>query len=278
MRRAAALLALLASAGCGLKLSPPPALETTPVLLPAEVLARMLTQVDAQGRVNYEPFANHPSTLDLFASYLAAFSPESDPDRFPTAASRLAYYINAYNSLVLYAVVDSRLRPADQKPFYRRAKMMVGGSLRTLEDLEAAVAALKDARAYFALCGGAKGHPKLSPRPYEPGTLEAQLEAAAKAFLDDPANVRVDRARRVVKASQVLKWHADAFKDQAASLLAFVNRYRAQKVPEDFKVEFVPFDWSLNSLNDEKRPAPAKRRDFSVDREAASERSGTESP
>lgn len=260
MRRSlvsAACLAMLSS-GCGFFIAPPAPSINQPVLTPAEELGRILTKVDDGGRFDYEVMGGRPSNVDAFAAYVATFSPESDPERFPTAASKLAYWINAYNVLVLYEILDTDARPAEQKRFYRRAKMMVGGKLKTLADIEDEVAAMNDARALFALCGGAKGHPRLARAPYEPGSLEAQLDGAARDFLNDPKNVVVDKARRAVRLSKVLEWRKALFTESAATLLAYVNRFRVDKVPEAYKVEFLPFDWTLNALKDE---TPARQAD-----------------
>lgn len=253
-RASLSLLASLTLSACALRLTPPKPLETAALLSPAEALARALARVDERGLVDYESLRQDASSLNAFLTYVAAFSPDSDPDRFPSAASRLAYYLNVYNALVLYAVTDSDVRPKDEKRFYRRTKMMVGGSLRTLSDIEASISELKDARAYFALCGGAKGHPRLGPAPYEAGTLEAQLDKAARDFLDDPRNVAVDRAKKVVRLSEVLRRRKKVLLDRAETLAAYANRFREDKVPENYKVEFLPFDWSLNS---KEAPAPA---------------------
>lgn len=40
--------------------------------------------------------------------------------------------------------------------------------------------------------------------------------------------------------------HACSFK-KAPSLIAFVNRYREKMIPEGWKVEFIPYDWQLNT-------------------------------
>ena len=252
------MLGALFLSGCGFFIAPPKPSIDQPVLTPAEELGRILSKIDDHGRYDYEVMGGHPSNVDAFAAYVATFSPGSDPERFPTAAAKLAYWINAYNVLVLYEILDTDVRPAEQKRFYRRAKFMVGGKLKTLTDVEDEVAGMKDARAFFALCGGAKGHPKLSRAPYEPGTLEAQLDAAARDFLNDPKNVVVDKAKRVVRLSEVLERHKDVFNERAASLLAYVNRFRTDKVPESHKTEFLPFDWSLNGQKEE---APARQAD-----------------
>jgi hypothetical protein len=37
------------------------------------------------------------------------------------------------------------------------------------------------------------------------------------------------------------------FVKKAPSLIAYVNRYRQDKNPDGWKVEFIPYDWQLNS-------------------------------
>lgn len=251
-------LALLASA-CGLRLTPPKPLESKPVLLPEEAWTRVLEKrLDAQGRFDYQGLREEPAELQGFLSYVATFSPESDPDRFPTAAARLAYWINAYNAVAAYAVIDSSFRPADGKKFYSRLKTLVGGSMRSLSDLEEEIAALKDARAYFAVNGAAKGHPRLAKIAYTPGGLEAELDKRVREFMNDPRNSQVDRSRKVVRLSEVFKWRRDVLTDRAASILAYINRFRDDKLPEGAKVEYIPFDWSLNSQKEERAEASAR--------------------
>ncbi|MBI4425128.1 MAG: DUF547 domain-containing protein [Elusimicrobia bacterium] len=250
-RAALACCALLA--GCGLRLSPPRMDNARAVQSPIESWSNLLSQrLDAQGRVDFDGLRKEPADLHNFLSYVATFSPESDPDRFPSAASRMAYYLNAYNAMALYVVIDSEIRPADRKAFYARSKLMVGGSLLSLSDLEDALAELKDSRLWFAASGAARGYPRLAATPYAAAKIEEQLDQAARAFLNDPAHVHLDKARKRARVSELLKWRRAVFQDRSASLLAYVNRFRDDKLPENYKVEFLPFDWELR----EQKPDP----------------------
>jgi hypothetical protein len=231
-----------------MQLTRPPSIENKPILLPEESWTRVLSKrVDEQGRFDYAGLKAEPEDLKNFLSYIATFSPESDPERFPTAASRLAYWINAYNAVAVYAVIDSDVKPEDGKRFYSRTKMVVGGNLMSLNDIEEEIAKLKDARAFFALHGAAKGHPRLSTAAYTAGGLEAELDRRTRAFMANSRNVQVDRARKVVRLSEVFRKNKAVYLERAASLLAYVNRFRDDKVPEAYKVEFIPFDWTLHS-------------------------------
>ena len=58
----------------------------------------MLVVADIDGLVRA------PGPLAAYVERVAATSPDSHPDRFPDDASRLAYWINAYNAWVLEIV------------------------------------------------------------------------------------------------------------------------------------------------------------------------------
>jgi hypothetical protein len=59
------------------------------------------------GRVNYPALKAHPAELDRFVRSLRGRSPFTDPGDFPTREARLAYWINAYNALVIAGVVEA---------------------------------------------------------------------------------------------------------------------------------------------------------------------------
>ena len=62
--------------------------------------------VNEQGRVDYAALKANPAELNRYVGELGARSPASDPQQFPTRESQLAYWINAYNALVMEAVID----------------------------------------------------------------------------------------------------------------------------------------------------------------------------
>lgn len=58
--------------------------------------------------------------------------------------------------------------------------------------------------------------------------------------------MQVDDARRVLRLSEILKFYTEDFLAEAPSLAAYVNKFRDHKVPDDYKVEFIPYDWTIN--------------------------------
>ncbi len=68
----------------------------------SELLAAVVT---AGGKVDYEVLRERRASLAAFVGRLGEASPESDPARFPTLASRLAYWINAYNAVTIRGIL-----------------------------------------------------------------------------------------------------------------------------------------------------------------------------
>src|SRR5262249_59496770 len=63
--------------------------------------------VDDSGRIDFDSLRKNHTDLDLVAAFVAAVDPISQPQQFPDKHSRLAFYINAYNALAMYAVAQA---------------------------------------------------------------------------------------------------------------------------------------------------------------------------
>ena len=76
--------------------------------------------------------------------------------------------------------------------------------------------------------------------------LDSQLDAAARAFVGETRNAWIDHAKREVWLSAIFDFYTEEFLARAPSLVAYVNHYRAEQVPPDFKVHFLPYHWTVN--------------------------------
>ena len=106
--RALALAALLLSGG--------PARSDVPPFSHDLLDSLLAERVDDRGRVDYPGLARDPRRLDRYLHQLAACSPERCPERFPSDADALAYWINAYNAFVLRGVLDDFPSTASRRP------------------------------------------------------------------------------------------------------------------------------------------------------------------
>ncbi len=228
--------------------------------------ALLQSSVDPAGHVAYERLKSDPQLAASLADFAAA-SPASAPTLFPTRADSLAYWINAYNLFVLAGVARSwparSVREEGTDVFFTRVEHDAGGRLYSLNELEGAVIrkGFGEPRIHFTINCGATSCPILKPAPFTGADLETRLDTAARLFINDPGNVRVDSTAGVLWLSSIFDWyHADflasppaAVPGGAPSLQAYVAYYLADPATARrlrgpaLPVQYLEYDWSLNA-------------------------------
>ena len=265
VRWPAALVIMLAllSAGCASLVPPPvaaPATAGEATSAWAAVLARF---VDERGEVDFQALAQDRGDLDRVLRYVADTPVES----LPEGASRLAHFINAYNALSMFNVIDSGFPQThaglNKIGFFVLRRFTVGGqsmSLRSFENdlIRPYAVARGDPRIHFALNCSAVACPVLPRKPFTPAGLDAELERETRAFFARDINFRVDAATQTVWLSEILDFYPEDFVPNVApSLLAYANRYAPTPAPADYQVRFTPYDWTVaNSRRPRAAPAP----------------------
>jgi hypothetical protein len=221
---------------------------------------------DDGDKINYAAWKESPQdlqALDQQVALLARVSPKSDPDQFPTPATKRSYWINTYNTLVLQAVLEywplesvqdvkisvtSRLVPG--KGFFYDRKVTVGGKQTNLYKLEKEVLKTqKDPRLHFAFNCASTSCPVI--RPWE--WTDDQLDQAGREFINNKHNVSVESD--TVMLSSIFKWYK---KDFPADILVYLQQYaepslkQALQVALDgkYRIRYETYDWSLNTSSD----------------------------
>lgn len=203
------------------------------------------------------------AALDGYIALLAAVSPDSHPEQFPSDTFVKSYWINAYNALVLDAVLEywpldsvqdvkisfsSRVVPG--KGFFYDREVVVGGRTTNLYDLEKEVLKRqKDPRLHFAFNCASESCPILQAGDW----TDEQLDAAAREFVNKPENVAVEDG--TIWLSRIFKWYkkdfpteiADYLADYAEPELAVDLRRGADN---DYSLKYREYDWSLNDSGD----------------------------
>jgi len=240
-------------------------------------LDRVLDLYVRDGFVYYNALKADHASLDRYVAALAAVPP-ADLAAWPPER-RLAFWINAYNAIVLQAV--ARHHPikgeAPQYPrnsigqipgvFDRTAHRVAGRSL-TLDAIEKTVLPeFRDPRAYLALGRGAAGSGRLRSEAYDGERLDEQLRLVARETVSRPELFRIDRLKNQVLLSPIFGWHEAEFvaaypgspgrfegrSPIERAVLAFVERFLmpselAYLEASRFEVRYLEFDWALNDL------------------------------
>jgi hypothetical protein len=205
--------------------------------------------VDDAGRIDFDSLRQNHADLDRVVAFIAAVDPDSQ--RLLDKHSRLAFYINAYNALTMYGVVQAgvpeSLGGLMKLAFFYLRKFTIGGKPISLSKFKNdVIRPLGDERIHFALNYMAVSCPRLPRVAFSAATLDGQLDTAARTFIGDSRNVWIEHAKREVWLSAIFDFYTQDFLAHAPSLIAYVNRYRAAQVPADFKVRFLEYHCTVN--------------------------------
>ncbi len=227
------------------------------------------------GWVYYRALKLERGRLDSYVAQLGTTDTQS-----MSRDEREAFWLNAYNALVLRTVVDHYPIQGHAPDYpahsirqipgaFERLPHRVAGRQLTLDQIEKSVLPeFNDPRVYLALGRGALGGGRLRSEAFIATRLDAQLSEVAAECASRPECVQLDRANNKLLASPVFSWHDQEFVDRYAltapeavsnrspierAIVAFVEpklltTEREFIVQNMFQVSFKPFDWSLNDL------------------------------
>ncbi len=204
--------------------------------------------VDDKGRVDYKGLAADRDDLLRYLKAVQTVSPHSNPELFATSEERLAYWINAYNAYVLFAVTS---RPAmrsvnDEKvDFFYLTKYELGGDAINLYDIENEIVRpeFSEPRVHMALNCASGGCPELPAEAFTPAKLEEQLAREAAEFCAHPTKVQVEGDK--VRVSSIFDWYSADF-ERDGGPIKFCTKWGRADLP-DRKPEFLEYDWRLNA-------------------------------
>jgi hypothetical protein len=213
---------------------------------PARVFDRLLSDAVRDQRVDYALIEKkHLAALNTFLDLAERVDPKQLNDK-----ERLAHYTNLYNASMIKAVLDRggvAFKPSDNNfQVFKDRIVRTKDGLISLDELEHGIIRkqFRDARIHAALVCGAVSCPPLINKAYTADTLDGQLDKNVTAWLADTSRNVIDDANKTLKLSQIFEWFAEDFggKDQVA-------RWVSDRLGRDvstYRVEFVPYDWSLN--------------------------------
>ncbi len=222
------------------------------------------TQVNDDGQVNYEALKKSRADLDAFVKSLATHGPSSQPELYKTLNDKVAFWSNAYNALVMQGVVDKYPIKSvkDIKIFYgffKRMDFRADNRTLVLEDIETGLLRpLGEPRIHFAINCASKSCPKLFREPWQADTLNEMLDTAARRYLNDARENRLDPKEGTLYLSSIFKWYEADFlgwlkrNNRPGGIGDYAAQYFNDKNLETWKsrkewtVKYLDYDWNLN--------------------------------
>lgn len=198
------------------------------------------------GMVDYKAIHQNPSRIQQLYEQIGSTSLENASD-----AEKKAFYINAYNILTIYQVVQNYpvKSPTDVEGFFDNMKHQVAGESLTLDQVEKERLMKNhfDPRLHFVLVCAAKSCPPLASFAFQADQLDEQLDERTREALNNPDFIRVNKNQKKVEVSQIFEWYKQDFTKESSSILAYINQYRDEEIPSSYQVSFYKYDWALNA-------------------------------
>lgn len=228
--------------------------------------------------VNYGSLEGSPE----FESYVEATEELQKVDvNSLTREEKLAFWINTYNALVVHTMVaKGQATSVPQRLlFYSVNKYNVGGFDLSLDDMEHGILrgnrptsllgtfgirpfgpkdprrfwslTPNEPRIHFALNCGAKSCPPI--KVFSAENLNFALDGAVSAFCE--SEVEINSVTGTITLSKILDWYKVDFgnnmDERLKWLLPFLDEKKRKEMNDllscgSYKVEFKPYDWSLN--------------------------------
>jgi hypothetical protein len=215
--------------------------------------------------MNYKALkANDKKSLDELRRQMAQVDVAALPRN-----DQLAYWINLYNISVVNVVVESypvkSIRDistdfiAHLNVFKKDHVLTRKGpmSLQTVED-DKIREGFKDPRIHFAINCAAKSCPPIRTEPYVGARISEQLDDQARAFLNGPHGVRLEKSggELVLHTTKIMDWFKDDFEKWSAGRVAFIahnatpdKRKQIEAAGNQVDLKFDDYDWSLNDAS-----------------------------
>lgn len=224
--------------------------------------------------MDYDSLNASGEATAALSSYLSALA-TVDPERLETPDERLAFWLNVYNSWVLYAVAGKVAEnpeynvESDEYLIFSSKFIQVNGFAMSPNEVEHGVlrgwvdqpygdealaaqapkwtsdvwgTSPPDARIHMGLNCASASCPALPPGAFRGDRVWDQLDAQAAGFL-----ANTEKGAGPSGVSTLFSWFSGDFVATFGSVEAFVGTYRAEGDEDVDYATFLPYDWSLNA-------------------------------
>ena len=210
--------------------------------------ALLKTHVSKSGTVNYKGFKTDQAKLTAYLLDLESNVPSAAWSKNET----MAYWINAYNAYTVQLMVKNYPLKSimdlkyNGKSAWDYKWIKIGTETLSLNDIEHVKLRkkYKDARIHFAVNCASFSCPVLLNSAYIATKLEAQLEAQAILFINDPKRNQISASS--AKVSQLFEWYQDDFTTGGKTVIDYLNKYSKTKIKAGTNIGYMNYNWNLN--------------------------------
>ncbi len=170
-----------------------------------------------------------------------------------------AFWLNLYNASTvnlgvknfpINSILEIKSNALDLKGPFNDNVAKVNGKKLTLDTIESGIVRpiWNDPRLHYAFNCAAISCPNLGSSAYKGASINAQLNAAARSYVNDPRGIRINGGK--ITASKIYFWYSGDFGKNEKEVLAHINKFAAPKLKAALKgktsIDSYEYDWALN--------------------------------
>ena len=219
----------------------------------------VLERPDGVNRFDYAALRADPEDRAALDAYVASLEAAAPSTMARDAA--FAYWANLYNAVTVKLIVDAApersIRQIRPHVFaigpWGVERVTVEGEALSLDDIEHEIMRPRydAAMVHYAVNCASIGCPNLKPSAWRGETLAADLDAAARAYVNHPRGVTPVSGG--IKVSRIYRWFREDFSDSEAGVIAHLLQFAepdlAAHIAAHPHIRGHQYDWSLNRPN-----------------------------
>ncbi|MCI4644501.1 MAG: DUF547 domain-containing protein [Hyphomonadaceae bacterium] len=210
---------------------------------------------DGVNRFDYGALQANADDRAALAGYIESF--ERLDFSALTRDEAFAAWANLYNALTVQHIVERYPVRSIRSGYFigpwKQVKTQAGGGEVSLDEIEHDILRVQwdEPRVHYAVNCASIGCPNLRTTAWEAATLEADLDAAARAYVNHPRGVSV-RARGGLEVSSIYKWFDDDFGGSEAGVIEHLLQYAEPDLAAQIRatpdIRGYDYDWDLNDV------------------------------
>lgn len=220
-----------------------------------KLLEKYVTEsADGITRVDYAAFAANKADRAALDAYIARFA---DADLSARTDANFAAWANIYNAVTVRYILEKYPVKSIKDGYliggpWKGIKLRAGGQEVSLDAIEHKILrkVWGTPEVHYAINCASYSCPNLPQKAWEAATLEADLDAAARAYVNHPRGVTV--TSRGLTVSSIYDWFQADFGGSKDAVIAHLEKYARPSLADDIranpKIVRDSYDWSLNDI------------------------------
>lgn len=170
-----------------------------------------------------------------------------------------AFWLNLYNASTvnlgvknfpIKSILEIKSNALDLKGPFNDNVAKVNGKKLTLDTIESGIVRpiWKDARLHYAFNCAAISCPNLGSKAYKGKTINAQLNSAARGYVNDPRGISIKNGE--ITASKIYFWYSGDFGKDEKAVLAHIKKFASADLKSALSgktsIDNYEYDWALN--------------------------------